>query len=78
MTAAAFFLSTSNSPVEAGIAIVAGVASLAIAFLNPRFYWRKGWMSGDKPAPRWAGGLLFGIFGVLAIAVGVRDLWFRN
>jgi len=78
MTEVAFFLSTTSSPIEAWIAIMAGIASLAIALLNQRFYWKKGWMSGDKLAPRWVGRLLFGIFGVVAILVGVRDLCFRN
>jgi len=78
MTAAAWLLSTTSSPLEAAIFIVAGVASLAIAFLNQRFFWLKGWNSGGKPAPLWVGRLMFGTFGVLAILVGVRDLWFQN
>ena len=54
------------------VSIIAGGASVVVAFVNRRFYWRKGWMSGDKAAPRWVGRLLFGLIGALLILVGIR------
>jgi hypothetical protein len=57
---------------EALVAIFADVVSVGVAIFNRKFYWRKGWLSGDKEAPHWIGRLLFGVVGVLLILVGFR------
>jgi hypothetical protein len=57
---------------EAVVAIFAGAVSVGVAIFNRKFYGRKGWLSGDKEAPRWVGRLLFEILGVLLILVGFR------
>jgi hypothetical protein len=46
--------------------------------MNKRFYWRKGWFSGDKEAPRWVGRLLFIGIGAVCILVGLRFFIFGS
>ena len=62
------------TPFEDVCLIVAGCAMGMVAALNKHFYWRKGWFSGDKEAPRWAGRLLFGVLGAVFIVLGIARL----
>jgi hypothetical protein len=78
MTIDVAMMSLLKSPTESVILIVAGVASSLVAVLNQHFQWRKGWFSGDKPAPTLVSRLMFGAVGLLFVVVGVRDLWFSN
>ena len=59
---------------RAFVLIVIGLAMECVALVNPQFYARKGWFSGDKEVPRWLGRLLFGIIGALCIVVGCAQL----
>jgi len=52
--------------------ILAGCIAVTVGLINKRFYWRKGWFSGDKEAPRWVGRLLFIGVGAGLILVGLR------
>ena len=52
--------------------IIIGCTAEMIALLNKKFYWLKGWMSGDREAPRWFGRLLFATVGALFFLVGLR------
>ena len=68
------FTTGGNEVTTALIAIVAGFVMELVAFLYPTFYWRKGWYTGDKEAPKWIGRLLFGGIGALFILVGFKQL----
>ncbi len=54
--------------------IIVGCALGIVAVLNEDFYWRKGWLSGEKAAPVWVGRLLFGLAGAVCILVGITHL----
>lgn len=54
--------------------LILGLGSIALAFGNGEFYWLKGWFAGEKPAPRWAGRLLFGVIGVVFLLFGLARL----
>jgi uncharacterized membrane protein len=66
------------SPTKSAVAIIVGIVSLIVAFVNQNFYWRKGAFSGDKPMPRWLVRLMFGVSGLLFMMIGIRDLWRWN
>lgn len=54
--------------------ILIGSAAWAVALLNRKFYWRKGWFSGEKEAPGWIGRLFFASVGTLFIFFGAAHL----
>jgi len=56
----------------AAVGILAGCIAVIVGLMNKHFYWTKGWFSGDKEAPRWAGRLLFVVVGTLLILLGLR------
>lgn len=56
------------------LSILLGLGSIAIAVFNRGFYWRKGWFSGEKPAPRWVGQSMFGLLGAALIIYGLAHL----
>ena len=58
--------------------LVSGIAAIGIATFSDSFYWRKGWLSGKKAAPRWVGRAIFGLGGTLFILVGLKYLLIGN
>jgi hypothetical protein len=64
--------STASAIVAIGVGCIMGM----IALRAKHFYWRKGWNSGDKEAPRWVGRLLFGVIGGLFLLFGLRHILF--
>jgi hypothetical protein len=69
-------MSGSHAPTlrEAVILLFMGIISLGIAIFNRKFFWRKGWFSGDQPAPRWVGAVIFGLVGIAFILVSLTYL----
>ena len=63
-----------NNMEKSILSILVGLGSITIAVFNRDFYWRKGWFSGEKPAPRWAGQSLFGLVGAALIVYGFAHL----
>jgi hypothetical protein len=61
-------------PTDAALSAIAGLAFISIAVFNRKFYWLKGWMSGDKPAPLWFGRIMFGGLGLLFFLIGTYNL----
>jgi hypothetical protein len=62
----------------AALGILAGCVAVIVGLMNKRFYWRKGWFSGDKESPRWVGRLLFIGIGAVCILVGLRFFIFGS
>ena len=56
----------------AALGMLAGCVAVVVGLINKHFYWRKGWFSSDKAAPRWVGRLLFIGIGAVCILVGLR------
>jgi hypothetical protein len=61
-----------STPFAAAIGIVVGGWAVVVGLVSKQFYRLKGWSSGDKKAPRWAGRLLFVIVGGCLVLVGLR------
>ena len=63
---------------KAILLIVVGIAFEALAFTSKEFYASRGHgVPSNKPVPRWAGRLFFGVMGGAFILLGLIHLLFE-
>jgi hypothetical protein len=76
MLAGMYLMSAMVAPLRTGLIILLGCGFLIAAIANLPFFQIK--LFRDKRRPKWIEQLVYGLIGLLLIAVGAGQFWLRS